>query len=521
MLVDRQGRSLANSTVGLITLEIFSCDMFCFFRGLLSYDQPVAKYWTEFAENGKDDITVEQLLSHQVFLLCTEYHRRPVGYQAQTKAESLRSTGDILRIQQTHQGGLLNRYIWWFWKRRGGTQTGVSTHQRSSSASTAAHSEYPFLQAGLAVLDQEFSAFDIMDSEKIGKIIAAQKPNWKPGTSIAACVKCIAAVLTIFPSVAACWALDCVAGTEHGYHGITLGLYIDQIVRRVDPQRRSLQKFLEEEIAKPKGPETNRRILSIQFLLKTALFLFILICFLLKGVEIFLGLPKEEFYRCSRVKGFNPASVETLTATRYWPVVWSYLTSSQSLTTRSIVNPPEYAEVKEHTSLFLKHFFVLSYLVLSHAGTVHCKRQKKRSVWNHSDILCCLDWSDITDSIKFQDGMENHPEFKQIPNPSSHMFGTVKSFAKLFGNVAINTEKPDVSIVQCSLVSDGRNPKLINDMYFRTVKGLTVYFLFGRESFCLTKPEPDCWSQWSPARTVFSSWISPTDEADIYEHLHW
>ena len=39
------------------------------FRNLLSYDQPVSDYWPEFAANGKDTITVEQLLSHQVFII--------------------------------------------------------------------------------------------------------------------------------------------------------------------------------------------------------------------------------------------------------------------------------------------------------------------------------------------------------------------------------------------------------------------------------------------------------------------
>ena len=37
-------------------------------RGALSYDSPVAKYWPEFAQAGKDDITVGELLSHQAGL---------------------------------------------------------------------------------------------------------------------------------------------------------------------------------------------------------------------------------------------------------------------------------------------------------------------------------------------------------------------------------------------------------------------------------------------------------------------
>src|SRR6185503_7795935 len=37
-------------------------------RGWLDYDQPVSKYWPEFAKNGKRDITVRQLLAHQAGL---------------------------------------------------------------------------------------------------------------------------------------------------------------------------------------------------------------------------------------------------------------------------------------------------------------------------------------------------------------------------------------------------------------------------------------------------------------------
>ena len=37
-------------------------------RGLLEYEQPVAKYWPEFAQAGKENITVGQLLSHQAGL---------------------------------------------------------------------------------------------------------------------------------------------------------------------------------------------------------------------------------------------------------------------------------------------------------------------------------------------------------------------------------------------------------------------------------------------------------------------
>ena len=34
-------------------------------RGLVDYDAPVAKYWPEFAQNGKEPITVYHLITHQ------------------------------------------------------------------------------------------------------------------------------------------------------------------------------------------------------------------------------------------------------------------------------------------------------------------------------------------------------------------------------------------------------------------------------------------------------------------------
>ena len=36
------------------------------YRGLLDYKQLVTHYWPEFGANGKESITVDTLLSHQV-----------------------------------------------------------------------------------------------------------------------------------------------------------------------------------------------------------------------------------------------------------------------------------------------------------------------------------------------------------------------------------------------------------------------------------------------------------------------
>ena len=37
-------------------------------------------------------------------------------------------------------------------------------------------------------------------------------------------------------------------GTRHGYHGITLGWYEGELIRRTDPAGRSLGRFFAEEI---------------------------------------------------------------------------------------------------------------------------------------------------------------------------------------------------------------------------------------------------------------------------------
>ena len=34
-------------------------------RGLLEYDDPAAKHWPEFAQAGKEDITVRHVMAHQ------------------------------------------------------------------------------------------------------------------------------------------------------------------------------------------------------------------------------------------------------------------------------------------------------------------------------------------------------------------------------------------------------------------------------------------------------------------------
>ncbi|MCV7302452.1 beta-lactamase family protein [Mycobacterium barrassiae] len=110
-------------------------------RGLLDYDARVAEYWPEFAQGGKEAVTVRQLLGHQ---------------------------------------------------------------------------------AGLPVIKPLLTLADIAAPEKLSRRLAAQVPAWSPGT-------------------------------RHGYHGVTLGWYASELIRHVDPQRRTLGRYFADEIAGPLG----------------------------------------------------------------------------------------------------------------------------------------------------------------------------------------------------------------------------------------------------------------------------
>src|SRR5215217_9711511 len=112
-------------------------------RGLLDYDERVATYWPEFAQNGKERITVRQLLAHE---------------------------------------------------------------------------------AGLSAIDERLSSRNLGDHQEVDRILAAQAPAWTPGT-------------------------------RHGYHALSIGWYEAALLRRIDPDGRSLGRFFAEEIAAALGLE--------------------------------------------------------------------------------------------------------------------------------------------------------------------------------------------------------------------------------------------------------------------------
>lgn len=77
-------------------------------------------------------------------------------------------------------------------------------------------------QAGLCAIDQKLNAEALADPDRMAVALAAQTPAWEPGT-------------------------------RHGYHGISLGWYESELIRRTDPAARTIGAYFHEEIAVPLG----------------------------------------------------------------------------------------------------------------------------------------------------------------------------------------------------------------------------------------------------------------------------
>jgi CubicO group peptidase (beta-lactamase class C family) len=110
-------------------------------RGWLEYDERVCTYWPEFAQQGKEKVTVRQLLAHQ---------------------------------------------------------------------------------AGLFAIGERVDRRVVADLDRLAVVLARQKPAWEPGS-------------------------------RQAYHAISLGFFEGEILRRVDPQHRSLGQFFQDEVATPLG----------------------------------------------------------------------------------------------------------------------------------------------------------------------------------------------------------------------------------------------------------------------------
>jgi CubicO group peptidase (beta-lactamase class C family) len=102
-------------------------------------------------------------------------------------------------------------------------------------------------EAGLVFVDEPLTIAKLRDLDGLARLLARQSPEWPPGT-------------------------------RHGYHAMSIGLYMQEILRRVDPAHRSLGTFFHDEIARP------------------------------LGLDFYIGLPAEiADGRLARVKSLSPA----------------------------------------------------------------------------------------------------------------------------------------------------------------------------------------------------------------------
>jgi len=76
-------------------------------RGLLDYDAPVAAYWPEFAQAGKERITVRQVLAHQSGL----YHIRQMVDRADRMLDWSHMIAAIERTTPVHPPGMRTGWL--------------------------------------------------------------------------------------------------------------------------------------------------------------------------------------------------------------------------------------------------------------------------------------------------------------------------------------------------------------------------------------------------------------------------
>jgi CubicO group peptidase (beta-lactamase class C family) len=84
-------------------------------------------------------------------------------------------------------------------------------------------------QAGLFGFDEKVDREVIADPDRLAAIMARQRPEWEPGE-------------------------------RQAYHAISLGFYEGELIRRVDPQHRTIGRFFAEEIAGPLGADFHVRL---------------------------------------------------------------------------------------------------------------------------------------------------------------------------------------------------------------------------------------------------------------------
>lgn len=130
-------------------------------------------------------------------------------------------------------------------------------------------------RAGVAAIDVTLTPGRIADREALMDLLARKEPDWTPGT-------------------------------RHGYHAWSLGWYESELLRRTDPEGRTLGTYLADEIATP------------------------------FGLEFYIGLPDDiSSDRVAAIQGFPPMQMVTSLGQFPWKMV-AALANPWSVSSRAL-----------------------------------------------------------------------------------------------------------------------------------------------------------------------------------------
>lgn len=189
-------------------------------RGHLCYDDCVSKHWPEFAQNGKEKLTVSQLVSHQVhmlrFCLC-------------------------ICLCVPH---LFAYFSFCF-----------------SVSLSVPLCVCLSVQGGLSYFDSRVDIEVISRAQNIHPDTGTQRWDMNDDTQRAEAERAKQELSDLLAKTTPKWPLSHLSAQAHaqttpqtaksGYHALSIGLFVSELVRRVDPMHRSLRDFFAQELALP------------------------------------------------------------------------------------------------------------------------------------------------------------------------------------------------------------------------------------------------------------------------------
>ena len=194
-------------------------------RGLLDYDAKVVQYWPEFRKHGKEVLTVRQLLSHRAGLAVIDDDKqitRDVLRDPKGKAMSAILEDQVAPSESTLAGRPVYRI------QRRGAKAQFST---TAGGKAPKSQNFPKIIRGGPWPPCPHPLYTGLLAGTLGfESWGFEKPNWE------------------------------LREENHGYHAITYGWLVDQLVRRVDPKHRSLGTFVRQEITQPHSLSSSQPI---------------------------------------------------------------------------------------------------------------------------------------------------------------------------------------------------------------------------------------------------------------------